>query len=76
MPLYALSITLRKKCPYFELLWSVFSRIQTEYGEMRTKITPNTDTFHAVTCPTYILTMAIVPFSFISVDILCEFTMV
>ena len=32
---------LRKKCPYFELLWSSFSRI-------RTRIAPNTDTFHAV----------------------------
>ena len=26
---------LRKQCPYSELLWSVFSRIQIEYGEMR-----------------------------------------
>ena len=25
---------LRKNCPYSELLWSVFSRIQTEYGEL------------------------------------------
>ena len=24
-----------KKCPYSELFWSVFSRIQTEYGEIR-----------------------------------------
>ena len=31
--------SLRKKCPYSELFWSLFSRI-------RTKITPNTDTFH------------------------------
>ena len=28
-------ILLREKCPYSELLWSVFSRIQTEYGEIR-----------------------------------------
>ena len=48
-------------CPYSELFWSVFSRNQTEYGEirvslriqsecgkMRTRITPNTDTFYAV----------------------------
>ena len=28
-------LTLRKKCPYLELFWSVFSRIQTEYGEIR-----------------------------------------
>ena len=42
---------LRKKCPYSEFFWSTFSRIQTEYGDIqsvRTKITPNTDTFHAV----------------------------
>ena len=32
---------LHKKCPYSELFWSAFSRI-------RTRITPNTDTFHAV----------------------------
>ena len=25
---------LRKKCPHSELLWSVFSRIRTEYGEI------------------------------------------
>ena len=53
---------LRKKCPYSELFWSAFSRIRTEYGEilwdirislysvrmrkMRTRITPNTDTFY------------------------------
>ena len=24
-----------KKCPYSELFWSAFSRIQTEYGEIR-----------------------------------------
>ena len=48
-------------CPYSELFWSVFSRIRTEYGEMRSmfrysvrmrestyQITPNTDTFYAV----------------------------
>ena len=26
---------LRKKCPYSELFWSVFSNIRTEYGEIR-----------------------------------------
>ena len=26
--------TLRKKCPYSELFWSVFSRIRTEYAEI------------------------------------------
>ena len=53
--------TLREKCLYSELFWSLFSRIRTEYGrygvtlriqsecrKMRTGITPNTDTFHAV----------------------------
>ena len=28
-------ITLREKCPYSELFWSAFSRIRTEYGEIR-----------------------------------------
>ena len=27
-------MALRKKCPYSELFWSVFSRIRTEYGEI------------------------------------------
>ena len=27
--------TLREKCMYSELFWSAFSRIRTEYGEMR-----------------------------------------
>ena len=27
-------ITLRKKCPYLEFFWSVFSHIWTEYGEI------------------------------------------
>ena len=46
--------TLREKYPYSEFFWSVFSRIQTEYGysvrlrEMRTRKTPNTHNFHAV----------------------------
>ena len=26
---------LRKKCPYLELIWSVFSRIWTEYQKIR-----------------------------------------
>ena len=30
-----LSYSLRKTCPYSELFWSIFSRIRTEYGEMR-----------------------------------------
>ena len=56
--------SLREKCPYLELFWSVFSRIWTEYGDTeilrispylvrmwktRTRITLNTDTFNAVT---------------------------
>ena len=40
--------TQRQNYPYFELFWSVFSRIRTEYGKIRTRITPNTDTFHAL----------------------------
>ena len=27
--------TLREKCPYSELFWPAFSRIRTEYGEIR-----------------------------------------
>ena len=49
--------SLRKKCPYLELFWSVFSRIRTEYGEIlrisaysvwMREITPNMDTFYAI----------------------------
>ena len=50
--------SLRKKCPYSELFRSVFSTIQTEYGEIRSiqsecgkiriRVTPNTDTFQTV----------------------------
>ena len=56
--------SLRMKSDNSELFWSAFSRIRTEYGgirsispysvrmlKMRTRTTPNTDTFHAVTCP-------------------------
>ena len=56
------TLSLRKKCPYLEFFWSIFSRIRTEYGErylvslriqsesgkIRTRKSPNTDTFHAV----------------------------
>ena len=28
------TLTLRKKCPYSKLLWSAFSRIRNEYGEI------------------------------------------
>ena len=41
---YKCPYSLREKCPYSELFWSVFSRIP----KMRTRITPNTDTFYAV----------------------------
>ena len=52
------SSSLRDKCAYSEFFQSVFSRIRTEYGEIRsiqsecgkirTRKTPNTDTFYAV----------------------------
>ena len=29
------NLLLRKKCPYSELFWFVFSRIRTEYGYIR-----------------------------------------
>ena len=54
--------TLRKKCPYSEFFWSVFSFIRTEYGdllrkypcsirmqEIRTRKTAKTDISHGVT---------------------------
>ena len=34
-------ITLREKCPYSELFWSVFSRIRTEYLEILSVFSPN-----------------------------------
>ena len=40
--------------PAFELnteRYGVFLRIHSEFGKMRTRITPNTDTFHAVHPP-------------------------
>ena len=52
--------TLREKCPYSQFFYSVFSRIRTEYEiysanlriqseywKIRTRKTPNTDTFYA-----------------------------
>ena len=39
---------LRKKCPYSDLFWSSFSRIQSKCRKMLTRITPNTDTLHAL----------------------------
>ena len=54
---YYINIT-RKNCPYLELFWSAFSRNTERYGESlhihskcrktRTRINPNTDTFHVV----------------------------
>ena len=57
-------VSLREKCMYLELFWSVFSRIRNEYEEilhifgysvrMRkiwTRITPNKATFYAVFIP-------------------------
>ena len=41
------SDSLRVKFPYSELFWSAFSSIRNEYGKIRCRITPNTDTFHA-----------------------------
>ena len=53
-------ITLQWKCPYSEFFWSIFSRILTEYGEIRTlrfqseygkirtRVIQNTDTFYSV----------------------------
>ena len=35
--------------------YRVSLRIQFERGKMRTRITPNTDTFYAVTCTTNLL---------------------
>ena len=56
-----MSSLLSEKCPYLKFFWSLFSRIRTEYveirvslpiqseyGKIRTKKTPNTDTFYAV----------------------------
>ena len=41
-------LTLREKCLYLEFFWSVSLRIQSECGKIRTRKTPNTDTFQAV----------------------------
>ena len=32
------TVSLRKKCPHSELFWSLFFRIRTEYGEIRSII--------------------------------------
>ena len=64
--------TLRKNCPDTEFFWSIFSRIWTGYGDLRTKSpysaqirehtdqkTPYLDTFHAVKM--YVKIMIIAP---------------
>ena len=43
--------TLRKKVSVFGV---ILVRIQSEYGKMRSTITPNTDTFHAVKCSIFL----------------------
>ena len=48
-----LNWTLHEKFPYSELFWSVFSRIQSDCGKMRTRITPNMDTFYAMEVTLY-----------------------
>ena len=57
---YPRSGSRRKKCPYSEFFWSVYSRIWSQYGdlqskysysvqigEIRTRKSPNTDTFYS-----------------------------
>ena len=44
------SKTLREKCPYSELFWSVLSCIWTEFGKIH-RITPHTGTFQALKVP-------------------------
>ena len=39
---------IREKCPYSEFFYSVSLRIQSKCGKIRTRKTPNTDTFRAV----------------------------
>ena len=48
-----LNWTLHEKFPYSELFWSVFSRIQSDCGKMRTRITPNMETFYAMEATLY-----------------------
>ena len=42
------TLSLRKKSPYSELFWSAFSCIQWECRKMRTRVSPNTGSVHAV----------------------------
>ena len=38
-------IVLCEKSPYSEFFWSVFFHIESECGQIRTRETPNTNTF-------------------------------
>ena len=48
-------ITLCKKCPYSELFWCTeyLSVLSPNAGKMRTRVTPNTETFHVVLAMTF-----------------------
>ena len=48
MIIVILCLSLRENYPYSALFWSAFFRIRTESGKIRTRKTPNMDTFHAV----------------------------
>ena len=47
-PMKFLNFTLREKCPYSELFWSVFSRIRTEYAEILRSECGKIQTFRAI----------------------------
>ena len=57
-----MSEVLREMCPYSDLFWSLFSRVpglntvKYEYGKIRTRITPTTDTFYALKLFNLVLT--------------------
>ena len=42
--------TLHKNCPYSELFWSIFSRIQSEYGKIRNQSNSEYGHLNAVEC--------------------------
>ena len=37
-PLWGIYLSLREKRPYWDIFWSVFPRIRTEYGEIRSTV--------------------------------------
>ena len=45
---HSVNPTLPEKCPYLELFWFIFSRIQSKCGKIRSTKTPNTGTFDTV----------------------------